>query len=293
MSNFGKIYESTWWGNPIAGDWGDVYAQYTGNQAFEFTVNTVLGTGGSFANQFEIPTGDGTFLYDVKTSDGYEAIGLTGDHTITFPSGAGIRQVSITGRFPQMQFSTDSVNSRDSKKLLSIDNFGIYGIGSVSQYLSFFDCANLQILATDVGHFSSVESFFGTFSRCTSLTSIPLIDTSAGRDFSVMAFGCFNLTTFPNLNFDNGTNFFGLVYFSPIVNFPPNMFDNQTSSEFNLAFSNTNLSTQSIDGILVSIDVSGVLNGSFTQNGGQAPSSIGIAAKDNLLAKGWTVSYTN
>tara|TARA_R110000737_G_scaffold205738_1_gene224245 strand:- start:216 stop:1097 length:882 start_codon:yes stop_codon:yes gene_type:complete len=293
MSNFGKIYESTWWGNPIAGGWGGVYAQYTGNQAFEFTVNTALGTGGSLANQFEIPTGDGTFLYDVKTSDGYEAIGLTGDHTITFPSGAGIRQVSITGRFPQMQFTIDTSNTRDSEKLLSIDNFGIYGIGSVSQYLSFYNCANMQVLATDLGHFSSVESFYGMFGVCTSLTSIPLIDTSAGRNFRLFAFGCNSLTTFPNLNFDNGTDFFAVNYSSPIVNFPLNMFDNQTASNFSLAFSQTNLSTQSIDGILVSIDVSGVLNGNFNQGGGQAPSSIGIAAKDNLLAKGWSISYTN
>ena len=70
------------------------------------------------------------------------------------------------------------------------------------------------------------------------------------------------------------------------------MFDNSPATNYINAFANTNLTTQSIDNILVSIDTAGGTSGSFKQSGGQAPSATGIAAKDSLVAKGWTVVYT-
>ena len=54
----------------------------------------------------------------------------------------------------------------------------------------------------------------------------------------------------------------------------------------------TNLTTQSIDDILVSLDTSGVSNGTFKQSGGQAPSATGEAAIDSLVGKGWTITVT-
>ena len=51
---------------------------------FMFSVNSA-GVGTSNNDQFTIPVGAGTFLYDVSTDDGYSATGITGAHTITFP----------------------------------------------------------------------------------------------------------------------------------------------------------------------------------------------------------------
>ena len=74
--------------------------------------------------------------------------------------------------------------------------------------------------------------------------------------------------------------------------FPANAFDNCTATDFANAFDGTGLNTQSIDNILQSIDVAGQINGTFKQTGGQAPSSVGLAAKASLEAKGWTIIVT-
>ena len=71
------------------------------------------------------------------------------------------------------------------------------------------------------------------------------------------------------------------------------MFDNSSANNYNRAFRGTNLSQTSIDNILVSIDTAGQSNGIFEQTGGSAPGSTGLAAVNSLVAKGWTVIYTN
>ena len=231
---------------------------------FRFSVNSA-GTGTSAANQFTIPINTGTFNYDISTDDGYSATGVTGAHTITFPSGKGIHNVVITGTFPGMKFS----NAGDKLKILTIDNWGIYGVGSTSQRFAFWGCSNLVVNATDTGDFSQVSNF------------------------QRFCFGM-NTTTFPLIDFSSATNLADLFRSTPITTFPANAFDNTAGNQYSNAFTTTNLTQQSIDNILVSIDASGA-DGSFNtfkQSGGQAPSATGIAAKDSLVAKGWTVIYT-
>ena len=77
-----------------------------------------------------------------------------------------------------------------------------------------------------------------------------------------------------------------------LEDFPANMFDNYTATDFTDAFRDTNLSQTSIDNILVSIDAAGQTNGTFNQSGGSAPSAVGEAAVHSLVAKGWTVTAT-
>jgi len=232
--------------------------------AFEFSVKTD-NAGTSNNDQFTIPINAGTFNYDISTDDGYSATGVTGAHTITFSSGAGTHNVVITGTFPGMKFS----NAGDKLKLLTIDNFGIYGVGSTSQRFAFWGCSNLVLNATDTGDFSQVSNF----QRFWYLT---------------------NTTTFPLIDFSSATNLSELFRSTPIATFPANAFDNTAGNQYANAFTSTNLTQQSIDNILVSIDASGA-DGSFNtfkQSGGQAPSATGIAAKDSLVAKGWTMVIT-
>ena len=58
------------------------------------------------------------------------------------------------------------------------------------------------------------------------------------------------------------------------------------------AFTNTNLSQQSIDDVLVAINAAGTSNGFFNQSGGSAPSATGEVAVTALRARGWTVTVT-
>jgi len=260
-----EIYKVTWWGSPIKDGWGGIYYEYTDTfgDRLVFSVKTD-NAGTSASNQFTIPTTGTGYSYDIETSDGQTITGLTSGTTITFPS-AGTYDVFITGAFPRFYFN----NGGDKLKLLELKNFGTYAQGSTSQTLAFFGCSNLVISATDTGYFGSVTDFYATWFNCSSLTSFPLIDTSSGNSFSNAWRGCSSLTTFP-----------------------ANAFDTNIASNYTNAFNTTNLSTQSIDDILVSLDVSGVSNGTFTQSGGSTPSATGLAAKTNLINKGWTVTTT-
>ena len=229
---------------------------------FRFSVKTD-NAGTSNNDQFTIPINAGTFNYTVTTSDGTSTSGLTGAHTITFPSGGGTYDVVITGTFPGMKFA----DGGDKLKILTIDNFGIYGVGSTSQRFAFHGCSNLVVNATDTGDFSQATNFQRAFRACSSITTIPSLDFSSATFFSELFYFASNLTTFP-----------------------ANMFDNSPATNYTNAFARTNLTTQSIDNILVSIDAAGGTSGTFKQSFGSAPSAVGIAAKNSLSAKGWTVT---
>jgi len=361
--NIGKIYLGD---NEICKAYLGSDLVYECKEDFIFTVKTDnLGTSGN--DQFTIPTSTTgitmPFNYDIETSDGYVATGITGSHTITFPSGAGTHSVSISGVFPYMKFPEES----DALKILKISNWGVYGLGSTSQNNAFTDCTNLTITANDTGYFGDVVDFTSTWRNCESLTSFPLIDTSSGETFSSTWFGCTNLEAFPLIDTSSGIDFtaawagcesfegfpvidltnadtissawsgcIGLASFPlldtsnvedfntawqkctdltsfPLIDtsssvssfanswrnctdletFPANLFDDSLVSNYSNAFNSTNLSAQSIDDILVSIDTSGVTNGTFFQSGGLAPSTtVGEPAIDSLVAKGWTITVT-
>ena len=231
---------------------------------FRFSVKTD-NAGTSNNDQFTIPINAGTFNYTVTTSDGTSTSGLTGAHTITFPSGGGTYDVVITGTFPGMKFN----NGGDKLKLLTIDNWGSYGGGSTDQQRAFMGCSLLVINATDEGNFGNVTNFFRFALAAPKITTFPFIDLSSGTSFN--------------------SSFFGA---SLLADFPANMFDNSPATVYLNTFTSTKLTEQSIDNILISIDAAGGINGSFKQSGGSPPSATGIAAKDSLVAKGWTMVIT-
>lgn len=241
------------------------------------------------SSSFQITTGGGTYLYNVTADDGYSATGLTGDHLINFSGVSEPHKVSISGVFPAFDFTGNA----DDIKIVELSNFGIYGLGSTSQEDAFNGCTNLTITATDGGNFGNVTDLTDTFLGCSSLISFPYIDTSKVEDFNATFRNCTSLTDFPLLDFSSGLYFTNTWQnCTNLKHFPANAFDNCTATDFTDAFSSTNLSEQSIDGILESIDVAGQINGTFTQSGGDAPSSVGLAAKTSLEAKGWTISVT-
>ena len=314
--NFGKIYDSTWWGVGVTSNninWGKSYLDLAGggDERFIITVKTD-NAGTSATNEFTIPiTGTG-YAYDIETSDGQSITGLTSGTTITFPT-AGTYDIFITGSFPQCYFN----NSGDAQKLLDIKNFGIYALGSTSQINAFYGCSNMIITATDIGHFENVNNFNLAWYNCSSLTSFPLLDTSSGTSFFQAWRNCSSLTSFPLINTSSGTTFnrawigcsslttfplldtsnaidFSLTWnnCSSLTTFPANAFDTNIATNYSNSFLTTNLTTQSIDDILVSLVASGVSNGTFNQSEGEAPSATGQNAITTLLDRGWTITTT-
>ena len=133
----------------------------------------------------------------------------------------------------------------------------------------------------------------GAWRECSSLTSFPSLDLSNVTNFQQAWLSCSSLTSFPLIDTSSGTNLqYAWSGCSSLASFPANAFDTNIAANYSDAFNITNLTTQSIDDILVSLDTSGVNNGTFTQSGGQGRSYNSNAAVSNLIAKGWTLTVT-
>jgi hypothetical protein len=139
---------------------------------------------------------------------------------------------------------------------------------------------------------SSGTNFASAWRLCTSLTSFPLLDVSNGTNFSLAWDNCTSLTSFPALDLSSGTNFVATWRTcTSLQDFPANMFDSVTATSFVLAFTSTNLTSQSIENIVVSIDTAGQSNGTLNiTGGGNATTATAQTAIDNLRGRGWTVT---
>ena len=173
---------------------------------FIFSVKTDnAGTSGT--NQFTIPTTGSGYLYDIETSDGQTIVGVTGSHTITFP-GAGTYTVYISGTFPQIYFN----NSGDKLKILSVGNWGIYGIGVFSYANNFYGCTNIPSIGEDVTNFNIITNGTNCFLSC----KIAILPSGMTLNSLTAGSGMFAgnlLTSLPTgMNLPlltNGTNMFG------------------------------------------------------------------------------------
>ena len=219
-------------------------------------------TGTSGSDQFTIPTNGGGYLYDVETSDGYTASGLTGDHTITFPSGAGTYDVYITGTFPKIYFS----DGGDKLKALDIKNFGIYGQGTTDQSESFYGASNMTMTAIDGLFFNGIVDG-GNMFRNTAITGLPDNVTLESLDIA-------------NAMFRDSVSFTEL----PIgVTLP-------LLTRGNVMFRGVTLATERYSQLLIDLE-SGNLNDNVTFHGGNSRyNSSAVTARANLVARGWTIT---
>ena len=157
---------------------------------------------------------------------------------------------------------------------LDVSNWDTSNVNNFSNFL--LGCTSLTSLDLSNLDTSSVNNFSNFLLGCTSLTSLDLsnLDTSSVNSFIYFAFGASGLS---NVIVNGGTG-------SPFSDSPCTNYTN--------AFTNTNLTQQSIDDILVAIEAAGTSSGTFNQSGGSAPSTTGETAIDALRARGWTISVT-
>lgn len=176
-----------------------------------------------------------------------------------------------------------------ARQLIDVPQFG--GVSNIS----FWFRARIDITSIDSADWdtSNCTNFQDAWLSCIGLTSFPVLDTSNGANFQGAWYGCTGLTSFPLLDVSNGTNFQAAWRgCSRLTSFPANFFDNCLATNFAEAFLGTNLSQESIDGILVSINSNATLNGIFNQSGGSAPSATGEAAITAMRSRGRTVTVT-
>ena len=135
---------------------------------FEKNLKITVDTSLDNFDTFTIPTSESeSYYYSVSTDDGYNAKGLIGDHTITFPTGGGVHEVVIRGVFPSFKFN----NLGDKNKLTRVNGWGGMNYSS-NQDLAFYGCSNLVYLSDDIEWINNVTSANDMFNS-TGLTNLP------------------------------------------------------------------------------------------------------------------------
>lgn len=131
------------------------------------------------------------------------------------------------------------------------------------------------------------------FDGCSKLSVFPM--TAAGSGTHLSAFrDCFLISSVPDgIDFSGATNcqtLFGDCV--SLTDFPANAFDSCVATNYNGAFDNCALTQQSVDNILISVDIAGQSDGILGISGGtnSPPGPAGLTAKANLEARGWTVT---
>ena len=207
--------------------------------------------------------------------------------------GSTWQSFSSLTQFPLIDTSSGTNFGSTWSGCSSLTEFPLIDTSSGTNFTyTWYNCSSLTefpSINTSLG-----TNFGSTWQSCSKLTEFPLIDTSSGTNFYGTWQSCSKLTEFPLIDTSSGTNFsYTWQYCSKLTEFPPNVFDNVKTGNFINAFSNTNLTQQSIDNILTSLVTSGISTGTrtFNQSGGSAPSvTIGRPAIDTLRSRGWTVT---
>jgi len=150
--------------------------------------------------------------------------------------------------------------------------------------------------------FTKATNMSGTWLNCSSLTSFPTLTKPPAAVTKVDSAwqNCKKLTSFPAFPFSS-CNLFERTWrqCDLLANFEPNQFDTTGTlkpTAFNNAFQQCALTPASIENILVSLDTNGQSNIVLGIDAGtNAAKSTWTAAAntayDNLIAKGWTITF--
>lgn len=95
-------------------------------------------------------------------------------------------------------------------------NDGVSGSGAVGMFSGCSSLTTIPLIDT-----SNVQIFAGFFSGCTSLTSCPLLDTSSATSMQSMFLNCTALTSIPLFDTSNVTNMSGMLSGTSITHVPP------------------------------------------------------------------------
>lgn len=185
---------------------------------------------------------------------------------------------TVSRSYPDSDFKTVTITGD------SFPGFNINGNPSADNIISVDKYEGFPILDAKTA-----------FHRCKFLISVPFLDLSqiTNSDGSFIFGSCERLTYVPPMDFSKFTKLRGgWLNCRSLTAFPLNSFDNSICSDLSFAFRGCGLDQESVDGILISVDLCGVLDGKLDIDGGSnsTPSSLGLTAKTNLTNKGWVVN---
>ena len=245
--------------------------------------------GTSGTDQFTIPVGAGTFLYDYTTSDGQSDTGLTGATTITFASGVGTYEIYITGTFPLIFFN----NGGDRLKLLRVLEWGDYAAGGVAQGSAFFGCNNLTSIASDVDNINLITDGSNMFQGCGALATLPSgmtlpLLTNGG----LMFYQCSSLSALPSgMTLPLLTNGFAMFYLIGLTDLPSGMTLSSLTAGTSMFLNNT-INTTRYSQLLVDLENLNPNNSIVFHGGSSLYNATGETARNLLTGVGrtWTIT---
>lgn len=170
--SYGKIYETSWWGNPVEDGWGNIYYDLasSGYVGFVFDVDTTQ-TGVSTSTQFKLPlSSTGTTNAVVDWGDGTTDTLTTwnqAETTHTY-STSGIYTITITGTLEGWFVN----NGGDKLKIKEVKNWG-NGDGLTLKNVNggyFMGASNMTCIATDAPTIVA-SNFQQVFRGCSSIVS--------------------------------------------------------------------------------------------------------------------------
>ena len=258
---------------------------FTTGSAVDFVDTTDLMVMASYgvAGTMVVGTEYGVIFYEVNSTAFTDFNALGRRATVLSPAG----ELFVFGMFPSL---TAGQKTQVTDYCVSRGAAASIALPAALNYWWYFrtDITSFPLIDT-----SGVTSFSYVWQDCHSLTPFPLLNVAAGTAFVQAWMDCRSLTAFPPLNVSAGTVFYGAWRnCTSLATFPANMFDACTATDYNLAFVNCALTQTSVDNILISIDTAGQSGGTLHMTGGTsaAPSAAGVTAKNNLIARGWTVT---
>jgi len=200
--------------------------------------------------------------------------------SITFDTNSNIshnymEQVEIIGT---TAITTCSAMFRNLRALSSI--VGTAWTANVTNFSNMFNgCSSLaSVPALDT---SAGTDFSGMFSYCPSLASVPALDTSAGTTFSSMFSCCSSLASVPALDTSAGTSFSNMFsYCSSLASVE------LTGCKYSVSVASGVLSSAALDALYTSLGTAaGAQTITVTGNYGTTGDTPSIAT-----GKGWTVT---
>jgi hypothetical protein len=285
--SFGKIYETTWFGNPIQNGFGGIYfnlIQPEDLTSFIFTFTTTVDN-----ETKTIPTGGGVYDYKVTTSDGQEFLGVTGNQAITFPT-AGNYDVRISvedgGTFPSIEFNnnSDAPSSTNIKQFGNIEwdsfanaFFGCSITGSFTDAPNLNNVTNMQAIFRDnpsfnaplPWNFSTINSFAFAFRNSPKFNQPLVGDFSSATNMAAMFRNADDFNQFLDWNIINVTNL--TSFLNEAISYDQNLggLNIINVTNFDNFLNGVTLSTANYDSTLIGFEAT--LQGTYPNGAGYTP----------------------
>ena len=239
----------------------------------------------SFTGPYTVDWGDGTAPVDYASGVTAQRSFAWGDYSASTVTSEGFRQaiVTITPQAGQ-NLNTVNLNLRHSTPTVA-HSTGVLDVRVGAPYISGFSLNTSNVGFRMLRQFEwvgacSISDFASMFSGCTSLTSIPALNTAAGTSFANMFYNCYSLTSIPALNTAAGKSFTSM--FSGCTSLTS---VELTGCKYSVSVASCLLSGTALDTLYTSLGTAAASQSiTVTGNYGTPTDTPSIAT-----AKGWTV----